>query len=542
MLSAGKAIVFLDGLNEMGSDKIYKRNAIRNWLQAQSNPRYAIFTCRNSSYNNELDLGLPTATICKLETDAWIPIATDLINHLNKDNKSQINLEKFLNLIRSKEQLSRILSRPYFVELLVKIYVSGGSIPSTEALILNDFAQIVWKRERQQQPDLPDFSAMKTILGHLAFLLVSGQKFTVAYSEIVKESIGFFSRFFKSNEVSNLNTILKACTQADLLKNEGENYKFADEFFMDYFVACHMVDNPTKTPKLPEKDDIYIPQSWVKPVSYFYFLLPEEDEDLRNIIKILVTHNPCIATESVLVSDSRLKHSNFLVNNLLNSLEQKSSPSFKKALRMCCVKIGSESHNIIIQVIDDNQADLTSKHELNSPPLYSEPIEFLGLNPLSQFQISTPVLSRKATAIWLSGELGLKQAIPKLMAIIEEEKHLKTELNSLVTKRKQLKKQLRDERLAAGIATFGEAAVKFTGAVLSDVISNRPINMNNAVESAKKRDLPPIPVSYSTITEKERTINVVTSQIGIINYKINELIDGAKKALKTIRSVDKEQK
>lgn len=157
MLANGKAIIFLDGLNEMGSDKIQKRNAIRSWLQGQSSPRYAIFACRNSSYNKKLDLGLPTATIGKLETNSWISIATKLIDQMNKDSDSQINLEDFLNLIRSKEQLSRILSRPYFVGLLVQIYDSSGNIPSTEALILNDFAKIVWERERRQQPDLPDF-------------------------------------------------------------------------------------------------------------------------------------------------------------------------------------------------------------------------------------------------------------------------------------------------------------------------------------------------------------------------------------------------
>ncbi|NEQ35283.1 MAG: NACHT domain-containing protein [Okeania sp. SIO3I5] len=494
MLATGKAIVFLDGLNEMGSDKLQKRDAIKNWLQGQSSPRYAIFACRNSSYSNELDLGLPTASIGKLEKNSWILIATKLINYINKYNENQVNLEDFLSLIRSTEQLSCVLSRPYFVERLVQIYDSGGNIPSTEALILDDFAKIVWKRERLQQPNLPDFSAMKTIMGHLAFLLVSDQRFTVSYNQMLKETIGFFKQFFKRNEVSTFNIVIKACVKADLLKCEGDSYKFSDEFFMDYFAAYHMVDNPTKIPMLPDKDNVYVQDSWMKSVSYFYYLLPEEEEDLLNIVKVIVTRNPFIATESILLLDSRLKHCSFLVENLLKLLEKPCSPSFEKALLLAFKKIGSESHNQILQILDNKKADL----------------------------------GKKSIAAWLSGELCIMQAVPKLQEIISSEDSLKTELNSVIAEKERLNKELEDLERKEGWLVFGELALNFGLAL----ISGSPANMSTAFETMKK---PPNTIGSLT-SNKLREISDLEKKISEFN-SITKFISNAKKALNTILSV-----
>lgn len=340
---------------------------------------------------------------------------------------------------------------------------------------------------------------MKTIMGNLAFLLISGQKFTVSYSEIVQETIGFFNQFFKQNEVSTLNKVIKACVQADLLKNEGNNYKFLDEFYMDYFAACHMVDNPTKIPKLPDANNVYVPELWTKPVSYFYYLLPEEEEILLNVVKILVTLNPFIATESILVLDSRLKHCNFLVENLLKLLEKPCSTYLKRVLLLAFKKIGSKSHNQIIQVFDDKKANLY----------------------------------KKSMAAWLSGELCIIQAVPKLKEILLSENSFKTELNSLIARKERLNKELTGEKVKDGLLMFGELALKFGLAV----ISGSSANMSTAAETLKK----PRHANGQLTSQKQGEISEIEKKISELNSNTTALIVNATQALKTIRSVNREE-
>lgn len=469
MLFNGQVMAILDGLNEMGVDRVEKANAIRFWLHGQRRPRYVIVACRDSAYTSELNLGLPIASIGKLEVDSWQLIATRLIQHINEVQKNQLNVTDFINTIRNKGELSRILDRPYFVERLVQIYASGGEIPNTEALILKDFANIVWKRERLQQPNLPDFSVMQTLLGHLAFLLLSRQEFSIDYNDIEKEAVGFIERLFKRDEVTILNIVIEASVQAALLRREGSRYRFSDEFFRNYFAALNMIANPEKTIPLPNINTGELPETWQESVKYFHQLQPVEEAKLLELIKKVVSRNPVVAADSIMSSEFQSNHCYLVVSQLLDLMKTECSSSLQKALLIAFSRIGSYSYPQIIQVLTDEKAN---------------------------FQ-------QKSMAAWLSGELRLRDAVPILQAIIQDETSEKVKMDSLKKRETSLKKELKKVKSTALLMFAGQTV--FT--IGLDIILKRPVTLGSAYNAVTDSNMKTVS-NFSTTKLESRILDV----------------------------------
>ncbi|BAY59295.1 peptidase S1 and S6 chymotrypsin/Hap (plasmid) [Leptolyngbya boryana NIES-2135] len=495
MLSNGKVIVFLDGLNEMGVDKLEKVNAVRSWIQGQRSPRYVVVACRDTAYTSELDLGLPTAYIGKLKIDAWELIATKLIQHLIDEGQgSQLGVSDFVEAVRNQHELKSILDKPYFIERLVKIYVSSGQVPNTEALILDDFANTVWKRERQQQNKLPEFSIMQVMLGHLAFLLLSRQKVSLDYKEIVKEAVGLLGWLFKREELTNLNLVINAAVHASLLRQEGAYYRFSDEFFRDYFAATYMMVNPSKAIPSPKADSSNLSEVWQQPVKYFHQLLPTEDTKLIELLKRVIPCNPVIAVDSILNSESRLRHNDFVVGQLLNLLKTNYPSSLENSLLLAFKKIGSHSHSQIIQALADKNENFQQK----------------------------TYLAR------LAGELRIREATPVLVEIVQREDFYRGKIRSLQEEKTRLENksdnQKLKENLRVGLGVAALTAFKFGLAILS----GNPATLNTAASSFKEVG----PMAYHQLNnQNQQPIRELATKIEALNNGPLKLINAAKLAL-----------
>jgi len=491
MLSNGKVIAFLDGLNEMGVDKLEKVNAVRCWIQGQYSPRYVIIACRDTAYASELDLGLPTARIGKLEVDSWELIATKLIQYLIDEGQgTQLRVSDFVEAIRSQHELKSILDRPYFIERLVEVYVNSGQVPIAEALILEDFANIVWERERRQQNKLPGFSIMQEMLGHLAFLLVSRQEVSLDYKEIVKEAVGLLGWLFKRDELTNLNLVINASVHASLLKQEGTYYKFSDEFFRDYFAATYMMANPSKVIPLPKADSSDLLEIWQQPVKYFHQLLPTEDTKLLDLLKRVIPCNPVIAVDSILDSESRLRHSDFVVDQLLVLLKTNYSSSLENSLLLAFKKLGSHSHSQIIQALTNEDENFRQKTYL----------------------------------AWLAGELRIREAIPVLRTIVQRVDFYKNKISSLQEKKNRLESRSGKENFKAGLVTAGLIALQFG----VNMFLGKPATSDTFVNSAKQVG----PEAYHKLSESQRQlIYEVENEIKALNDGSLKLLNSAKVAL-----------
>src|SRR5208282_1264715 len=68
-LANGEIILYLDGLNEIGSSRTEKAKALKNWLHSETAPKYVIVTCRERDYKGELTLDIPTIMIEEMDQD-----------------------------------------------------------------------------------------------------------------------------------------------------------------------------------------------------------------------------------------------------------------------------------------------------------------------------------------------------------------------------------------------------------------------------------------------------------------------------------------
>ncbi|NJM73020.1 MAG: hypothetical protein HC862_24335 [Scytonema sp. RU_4_4] len=136
-------------------------------------------------------------------------------------------------------------------------------------------------------------------------------------------------------------------------------------------------------------------------------------------------------------------------------------------------------------------------------------------------------------AAWLSGELCIIQAVPKLKEILLSENSFKTELNSLIARKERLNKELTGEKVKDGLLMFGELALKFGLAV----ISGSSANMSTAAETLKK----PRHANGQLTSQKQGEISEIEKKISELNSNTTALIVNATQALKTIRSVNREE-
>lgn len=399
-------------------------------------------------------------------------------------------MSDFVEAIRSQHELKSILDRPYFIERLVEVYVNSGQVPIAEALILEDFANIVWERERRQQNKLPGFSIMQEMLGHLAFLLVSRQEVSLDYKEIVKEAVGLLGWLFKRDELTNLNLVINASVHASLLKQEGTYYKFSDEFFRDYFAATYMMANPSKVIPLPKADSSDLLEIWQQPVKYFHQLLPTEDTKLLDLLKRVIPCNPVIAVDSILDSESRLRHSDFVVDQLLVLLKTNYSSSLENSLLLAFKKLGSHSHSQIIQALTNEDENVRQKTYL----------------------------------AWLAGELRIREAIPVLRTIVQRVDFYKNKISSLQEKKNRLESRSGKENFKAGLVTAGLIALQFG----VNMFLGKPATSDTFVNSAKQVG----PEAYYKLSESQRQlIYEVENEIKALNDGHLKLLNSAKVAL-----------
>ncbi|MGP1386565.1 MAG: trypsin-like peptidase domain-containing protein [Thainema sp.] len=447
-LSSARVIVFLDGLNEMGAASSQKVRALKKWLFEDSSPKYVVIACRESSYEEDLNLGLPTASLSQLSSNNWEKISNNLISYFNITQPSQLQTEDFLSAVRNKNNLSEILDRkPYFTARLLNIWIRGKELPESEALILDDFISVIWKRETEQQLDLPKLSVLKKLLGNLATLLILQQKDGVDYNNLARSSTGTLGFLFRRNDLDRLYVVAKAAKRADLIQEENSRYRFHDKFLENYFAAVHMLENPDSA--IPRAEDKSVDKSmWQDAVNYFYQLLGT-DSRATNILRKVVKRNPSIAVDFVVESGFQRQYVNVVTDSLVDYFHENRAVSSAEASSVTALnKLKNHSHPYISLALRNSQDD-------------------------SLKTLSTIILCEKLKVI---------EAIPTLKNIIKDEKKYKDQINVIKYRRGSVTRKRNREilELIGGIGMLGLATI------LPSLLSGQPISSEKISKEASE--------------------------------------------------------
>ena len=255
----GEVKLYLDGLNEMGSQGLTRARLLRDWLHSDNAPKYVVISCRESDYSESFDLGLPTIATAMMKE---AQIRQFAVNYLGQDS-GEIFLSKILphraSNRESARQLFRLARNPYLLAALIVIYKNSpsGELPLNNGALFKALANALWERERRRQTSgwIP-FDEMEKLFGRLAFTMIDeGLPVDISREQATRflEKKLWFG--FKKSDSQQL---IKAGQSANLLEIRGDQIRFFHQLVLEYFAAAALKSRRKLIPISPSSfDQIY---------------------------------------------------------------------------------------------------------------------------------------------------------------------------------------------------------------------------------------------------------------------------------------------
>ncbi len=231
LLATGNASLFLDGLNEMGSDSSNKAKQIKDWLSGNDGPKYVIVTCRVTDYK-DLNLEIPIVQIEPMNEEQ---IKRFVQNYLG-EKSAQFFDRVYSRNSESKNNLVHLLENPYMLTALITIFDSSEGqeqLPYHNGKVLERLTNALGKREIRRKSVhseffQQDFELIKLSLAKLAFSMIDqGLPTSISLDQAL--------RFFDNQH------LLRACQNASYIEVVANKVRFSHQLLQEYFAAIHLV-------------------------------------------------------------------------------------------------------------------------------------------------------------------------------------------------------------------------------------------------------------------------------------------------------------
>ena len=162
-LATGEAVLYLDGLNEMGDTGAEKAKKLREWIDGEHGPKRLIVTCRRDDYAGAFDLGLTRVVVQPLDDQRIRRIA---FRFLGDDAHS------FLHRVEGPD-LTGLASNPYLLTVLMVLQGFSGELPRNKGTLFLRLARQLWNRERlRKTPGWTEYSTLESAFSKLAFTMI----------------------------------------------------------------------------------------------------------------------------------------------------------------------------------------------------------------------------------------------------------------------------------------------------------------------------------------------------------------------------------
>jgi HEAT repeat protein len=250
LLARGRAVIYLDGLNEMGKFTPDRVAQLRAWLNGSESPRHVIFTCRSGDYNALLDLHLPVVQMTRLNRAR---IRDYIITCLDETTAAPL-LNRILGVpTDDAHPLYQLATYPFLLNLLVQMYASGGGLPDNMGALLERLVGMWWQKEaRRRDLSSGQLAELKAGLNDLAFAMIHQEMPIYVPVEDAIEYVG--SR-----------DLIEIACAANFLEQAGDSIRFTHQLMLEYF-AAHGLARVELAARLrkPQLNDLgqRIPQKW----------------------------------------------------------------------------------------------------------------------------------------------------------------------------------------------------------------------------------------------------------------------------------------
>lgn len=235
-LEQGDILLFLDGLNEMGTTGQNKVAKIREWLGSQPDIR-AIITCRTGDYTGELDLNLPTV-IAEPMTSAQI---SAFVQHY-LGNHAESFLKQVIVDGQDERGLTRLAGTPYLLSALIAVFRDRGLLPRNAGLLFRSLAQVIWEQPvLKQMPGWIPFADLEVLFARLAYTMIrQGKPVDVSRSWALRQLSGK-SWWQKADTI--MMDVLWIAHHAHLVEIRGRQVRFYHRLIQEYFAAAYLREN-----------------------------------------------------------------------------------------------------------------------------------------------------------------------------------------------------------------------------------------------------------------------------------------------------------
>lgn len=230
ILNRGLAVLYLDGLNEMGASGGTKAQQIHKWLNgldelgnesiAVLEPQRVIITCRKDDYFSQYNLGIPVIEALELSKDRIQDFA-----HKYLGNEKAFDFLEYIFHDKNRLSLLPLARNPYRLFILIRLYQTSlsGDLPNNTGLLFKRMVQDLWENEQKKNPSLIAYDRVLDALSTLAFSMIdAGMPTTV--------SRNYALLYIRDEEIFDV------CKDVFLLLN-GNTISFYHQSMQEYFAA-----------------------------------------------------------------------------------------------------------------------------------------------------------------------------------------------------------------------------------------------------------------------------------------------------------------
>jgi hypothetical protein len=240
MLKQGDVLLYLDGLNEMGTTGPSKAKKLRDWLKENGSTRIVV-TCRTEDYKEQLSIGLPL-----VEAE---PLDAPRIRLFAKSYLDPKRAAPFVSRVVPPEGASEsqlrfweerglfnLARNPYLLAALIYVHdrTPEGDLPRNMGTLFRMLVRALWERERViGTAGWIPLVEMQSSLAALAFSMIEKQKPT-------QVPIDYALPLIQDEQ------LLRAAQSANLLEVRGQQVRFYHQLAQEYFAAVRLATLPVR--------------------------------------------------------------------------------------------------------------------------------------------------------------------------------------------------------------------------------------------------------------------------------------------------------
>ena len=304
----GEFQLFLDGLDEVGSDAIKLMNVINQFAREHPTIRI-ILSCRNTVDIPEL----PDALQLRLKPFS----KKQLFEFIGKWFKSQPSAARELKVwVDSNQEIMRAASNPLVAALLCSLYYPGAEMPTTEVELYQRRFELLLNKWDKAKGSL-DLSRELTkiywrFITNLAFIMHEKELRIISTKEAIDVADRYFSRSYHGDATS----LVDDCVRRGILEYESlDGLSFGHLTYQEYLVSRKLISDNDLAFMFE-----HLGFAWWRNVIRFYVC---EKEDISSLIKYALAANCSRRVSRELLELSSIAR--WTTNSLIQELSDKAA-------------------------------------------------------------------------------------------------------------------------------------------------------------------------------------------------------------------------